>query len=74
MDSMLCSKCSTSIDEDRAEFLVLTKRRSLCVNCSDESKKLALMDYAHKTAGTIVVLPNDKESQRKAFRIYRRSR
>lgn len=71
---MKCVVCNVVLDEDRIEFLTLVKRKPTCVNHSTEQKKLALMDYGHKTAGQIVVLPTDKESIRRAFRVYHRSR
>lgn len=70
----VCIVCNQPIDSDRLEFLLDFNKAITCIRHANETKKLALMDYAHKTGGTIVVLPDNKEIQRIAFRAYRRAR
>lgn len=70
-DLTLCSNCEMPIDPERLEAIPET---TTCVRCSTVKKQLGLMEYGHKTAGTIVLLPDDEEQQRLAFRSYRRSR
>lgn len=71
---MYCIVCNQKLQDERFQFLLDLNKPITCTEHSNETKKLALMDYGHKTAGTIVVLPDDPEAQRKAFRVYRRSR
>lgn len=71
---MNCIICNEKIDEDRLDFILTFKKAATCLKHANEQKTVALMDYGHKTAGTIVVLPNNKEIQRRAFRAYRRAR
>lgn len=71
---MKCRFCSVELDPDRVEFLTLTKRNMLCTKCTKEEQQLCLMSFEHKTAPTLVVVPNDKESKRKALRAFHRSR
>lgn len=66
-----CEKCLKPIPKERLEFLPDTLR---CVNCSNEEKVEGLMDFGHKTAPALVVLPKDSEQKRKAKRAFRRSR
>lgn len=66
-----CVKCEAVIDPERLEALPDT---TTCVGCSQVKKKLGLMDYGHKTAGAIVMLPDDEEQVRMAFRCYKRAR
>lgn len=70
---MFCP-CGNHIPEDRLGFLQETNRPICCIQCSTEKEKLALMEYGHKTAGYLVIVPNDKESQRLANRSFRRAR
>lgn len=70
-DVKLCCKCNKAIHPDRLEAVPDT---TTCVGCSDVKKVKGLMDYGHKTAGAIVMLPDDPEQQRMAFRQYRRAR
>lgn len=46
----------------------------VCQNCSTEDSKLCLMSFSHKTAPELVILPKDKESIRRAFRVFNRER
>lgn len=66
-----CRKCHQKIPEGRLEAV---PDATTCVGCSDVQKVKGLMDYGHKTAGAIVMLPDDPEQQRLAFRAYRRAR
>lgn len=68
---MNCTKCDQPISEERLEALPDTK---VCVACSDVKKVKGLVDYAHKTGGHLVMLPDDEEQQRLAFRCFRRAR
>lgn len=71
---MKCIVCNIPISDERFSFLVDCRKPITCTEHSQETKKLALMDYGHKTAGTVVILPDDPEAQRRAFRVYHRSR
>jgi len=64
--------CKSEIDFDRVMFLQETGRPCVCLSCSEESPKLTLMEYGHKTAGYLVVVGKGDED--KAIRCYRRSR
>ena len=68
----LCRHCQTELDADRVEFLQETGRPCVCRFCSEESPRLTLMEYGHKTAGYLVIV--GKGEERKALRAYRRSR
>lgn len=69
---MTCAKCNMEIDSDRAEFLSDTGRPHLCVKCTSESPLLTLMEYSHKTAPSLVVVPHGSEDR--ALRAFKRSR
>lgn len=71
MTERSCVKCRQPIPPERLEAV---PEASTCVGCSDVKKVKGLMDYGHKTAGTIVMLPDDEEQRRLAFRAYRRAR
>lgn len=71
---MNCIKCHTTIPSDREEFILLCNKPSLCIQCSSEQPIRGLMDYGHKTAPQLVILPNNKETQRIAERAFRRAR
>ena len=63
------------IDNDRLEFLQETGRRLVCKDCSVETKALGWMDYGHKTAPQLVMVPaNATETIRKLDRANRRAR
>lgn len=68
----LCMHCGVEIDSDRVEFLVETGRPCVCQRCTTETPRLALMEYGHKTAGYLVVVPRGDEH--KALRAHNRSR
>lgn len=69
-----CTICKIELDSDRLEFLLLTKRPLKCIKCSTEVHTTGLMDYGHKTAPQLVILPNNQEVQRIAKRAFRRAR
>lgn len=71
---MICVKCNTIIPPDREEFILLTNKPSFCIQCSTEQAICGLMDYGHKTAPQLVILPNNKAIQRIAKRAFRRAR
>lgn len=73
-EKVCCHKCGSPVDEDRLEFLLATNRSISCPKCCGERQKVTLMDYSHKTAGCAVVIPDDPEQIRMAFRVYHRSR
>jgi len=68
---MNCTKCQQPIPAERREALPDTK---VCVGCSDVKKVKGLLDFNHKTAPVLVMLPDDEEQQRLAFRSYKRAR
>lgn len=69
-----CIYCGENIPEERLEFLKETGRSFICTKCSIEKPKMGLMDYGHKTAPQMVILPNNEEVQRIAVRAFRRAR
>ena len=72
---MTCIYCNSIIPEGRLEFLQETRRRLICVECSTESRAVGWMDYNHKTAPQLVMVPaNAKETIRKLDRANRRAR
>lgn len=69
---MQCEICGQEIPVERLEVI---PGCTTCVEHSREVQKVALLEYGHKTAGSVVVIDgNDTESVRRAFRAYRRSR
>ena len=71
---MTCSKCGSDVDPERAEYLESERRPVTCLQCSEVKPALVLFEYAHKTAGTAVVVGSDPEQIRLARRAYRRAR
>lgn len=72
---MICIYCNSVIPEGRLEFLVETGRRLVCIDCTNESKAVGFMDWGHKTAPSLVMVPaNAKETIRKLDRANRRAR
>lgn len=69
-----CKVCNSPICQDRAEFLLEAGRPFVCIGCSTETPSLALMDYSHKTAPSLVVIGGNKEQVRMAKRAFRRAR
>ena len=72
---MNCIYCKTDVGIDRYEFLVETGRKIICKECSVESKAVGFMDWGHKTAPGLVMVPsNAKETIRILHRANRRAR
>jgi hypothetical protein len=72
---MNCIYCKTDVGVDRYEFLVETKRKIICKECSVESRAVGFMDWGHKTAPSLVMVPsNAKETIRILDRANRRAR
>lgn len=71
---MNCSVCQKEIQKERLEFLLETARQITCIFCANESKKTGFMDFNHKTAPQLVILPEDPEIKRIARRAFCRSR
>jgi hypothetical protein len=72
---MNCIYCKTDVGIDRYEFLVETGRKIICKECSVESKAVGFMDWGHKTAPSLVMVPsNAKETIRILHRANRRAR
>jgi hypothetical protein len=72
---MNCIYCDDAIDYDRYEFLVETGRKIICKGCSVENRAVGYMDFNHKTAPSLVMVPaNAKETIRILDRANRRSR
>ena len=72
---MNCIYCRSIIGFDRYEFLSETGRGIICKNCSVENRAVGFMDWGHKTAPSLVMVPsNATETIRKLNRANRRSR
>jgi len=72
---MNCIYCEDAIDYDRYEFLVETGRKIICKGCSVENRAVGYMDFNHKTAPSLVMVPaNAKETIRILDRANRRAR
>jgi len=72
---MSCVYCNNYIDVDRYEFLVETGRQIVCKNCTMEKRAIGFMDWGHKTAPSLVMVPsNAKETIRILDRANRRAR
>jgi hypothetical protein len=72
---MNCIYCKNSVGIDRYEFLVETNRKIICKECSVENRAVGYMDFAHKTAPSLVMVPaNATETIRKLDRANRRAR
>lgn len=68
----ICAKCGNTIPRGRIEALPHT---TTCVRCSDVKAFVGFMDWGHKTAPEIVLVPaEDREGLRRAQRINCRSR
>jgi hypothetical protein len=60
---------------DRYEFLVETGRKIICKDCSVENRAVGFMNFEHKTAPSLVMVPaNAKETLRILDRANRRAR
>jgi len=72
---MLCVHCDSVVDEDRLEFLIENNKEVTCCNCTKEIKVVGFMDFNHKTAPQLVLIPpNEPEVLRIAIRAHRRAR
>ena len=72
---MDCVYCKTDVGFDRYEFLVETGRKIICKDCSVENRAVGYMNFEHKTAPSLVMVPaNAKEIIRILDRANRRSR
>ena len=72
---MICTYCQNKIDSERLEFLAEYKRPIVCVECSVEKPAVGFMDWGHKTAPQLVMVPNNaRETIRILERANRRSR
>jgi hypothetical protein len=72
---MNCIYCRNCVGVDRYEFLVETSRNIICKDCSVEDRAVGYMDFNHKTAPSLVMVPaNATETIRKLNRANRRSR
>ncbi len=72
---MNCIYCDDAIDYDRYEFLVETGRKIICKGCSVENRAVGFMDWGHKTAPSLVMVPaNATQTIRILDRANRRAR
>lgn len=72
---MNCVYCQRNVPDGRLEFLIETNRTITCLDCSSESKAVGFMDWGHKTAPSLVMVPaNATETIRKLDRANRRAR
>lgn len=72
---MNCKYCQNAIPFDRLEFLTEFNRPIVCINCSTEKRAVGFMDWGHKTAPNLVMVPaNATETIRKLDRANRRAR
>ena len=69
-----CIRCGRAIDPDRAQFLTETGKPATCKACSTEQAAVCFVDYAHKTAGNLVIVGTNAEQVRLATRAYKRAR
>ena len=72
---MNCIYCKTDVGVDRYEFLVETGRKIICKDCSVEAKAVGFLDWSHKTAPSLVMVPaNATQTIRILDRANRRAR
>ena len=72
---MVCNYCKSMIPEGRVEFLIEYNRPMVCIDCSTEERAVGYMDWGHKTAPSLVMVPaNATETIRKLDRANRRAR
>jgi hypothetical protein len=72
---MNCIYCNALIPDGRLEFLMETNRSLVCIECSSENRAIGFMDWGHKTAPSLVMVPsNATETIRKLNRANRRAR
>ena len=68
---MKCVKCDHDIPRERLEAIPGV---DTCVRCSETSKKIGFPVFSHKTAPSLMFVPNNPESLRQAQRANRRAR
>lgn len=81
-ETSYCVSCSGALDNERVAALqeFFPGRAMTCTQCSKIEAPLVLMDYSHKTAGVAFIVPTNTdgtrnaEMDRRAIRVYRRSR
>jgi hypothetical protein len=72
---MNCIYCRNSVGLDRYEFLTETNRKIICRECSTENKAVGFMNWDHKTAPSLVMVPaNATQTIRILDRANRRAR
>lgn len=77
---MHCLHCNNEIDFDRAQAIVDFDLTQSCIKCSKTQAPAVFMNYDHKTAGTLFVVPNNpdgtqnEEKVRQAKRCFNRER
>lgn len=72
---MTCNYCQSLIPDGRVEFLIESNRPMVCIECSTEQRAVGFMDWGHKTAPSLVMVPaNAKETIRILDRANRRAR
>lgn len=72
---MHCKYCQETIDPERLEFLIEYNRMIVCKKCSVEERAVGYMDWNHKTAPSLIMVPsNATETIRKLDRANRRAR
>ena len=72
---MNCIYCNDIIPEGRLEFLSENNKLNTCIDCSTEKRVVGYMDWQHKTAPSLVMVPaNAKETIRILDRANRRAR
>lgn len=77
---MYCLKCGKTIPHDREECIIDFNLPQSCYDCSTVEAPVVFMNYSHKTAGEILVVPqnidgtNDPEKIRIAKRAFQRRR
>ena len=54
---MFCKYCRNVIPEGRVEFLTEYHRPMVCIDCSTEQRAVGFMDWNHKTAPSLVMVP-----------------
>lgn len=75
-----CLECGVEIPEERLAILKEKGWPMHCVKCSKVQAPAVFMIYSHKTAGEVMIVPNNpdgtrnEELVRQAERAYRRSR
>lgn len=82
MQQSTCNVCGNVVPDERVQILreLFPQHAITCTACSKVQQPLVLMDYSHKTAGVAFIVPTNPdgtrnvEMERKALRVYNRSR